>query len=234
MPTIRLTIRSLDAAQAAGRDTFFWDPDLRGFGLKVTAAGAKNLSRAIPHGRARGKTRRYTIGKHGIWTPPTARTEAERFLRLVATGIDPQAASRQRGRLDQELAFANYAERFRRNYGKREWRPRTYASAESNVTRRVLPVLGRKSLPEVSRRDIIEVLDRLPPDSPALPRNVFALVRKLFAWAVKRGDLDRSPLDGMKSPPESRRAAIHQFDRYADGPHSPVSARAASLARSAN
>ncbi|MBP2316962.1 Arm DNA-binding domain-containing protein, partial [Azospirillum soli] len=39
-----------------------------------------------------GRTRRYTIGKHGSpWTPELARTEADRLLRRVAEGKDPQA-----------------------------------------------------------------------------------------------------------------------------------------------
>jgi integrase len=44
------------------------------------------------------------------------------------------------------------------------------------------------------------VFDSLPPESPALPRNIFALVRKLFSWAEERGDIDRSPMTLMKSP----------------------------------
>ncbi|WP_245832844.1 site-specific integrase [Sphingomonas mucosissima] len=36
--------------------------------------------------------------------------------------------------------------------------------------------------------------------SPALPRNLYALLRKLFAWAVERGDIDRSPFEQMRSP----------------------------------
>jgi integrase len=64
----------------------------------------------------------------------------------------------------------------------------------------VSPVLGRKALPAITKRDLVEVLDRVPATSPALPRNLFALMRKLFKWAVERGELDRFLMDNMKPP----------------------------------
>lgn len=200
MPSVKLTKRSVEEAAAGGRDTFFWDESLSGFGLKVTKAGSKSYLVQYRMGGRGTATRRYTIGRHGTWTPVTARAEAERVLRLAAGGIDPQAAAKERERVEQDYAFTAYAERFLNEFGKREWRPRTYTSAESNMRRWVSPVLGRKGLPSVTKRDLIEVLDRIPATSPALPRNLFALMRKLFNWAVERGDLDRSPMDNMKPP----------------------------------
>ena len=206
VPTQKLTKRAVDAASSNGRDTFYWDEELRGFGLKVTGAGNKTYVVQYRMGGRGAATRRYTIGGQGAWTPAAARDEAVRLLRLAAAGTDPVTASREKQRVDRELRFDAYAARFLSDYGKREWRPRTFASAESNMRRWVLPVIGRKSLPNIRRRDLTEVFDRLSPDSPALPRNLFALIRKLFVWAVERGDIDQSPMDGMKSPPavESR------------------------------
>ena len=145
-------------------------------------------------------TRRYTIGPEGVWTVTLARGEAERLLRMAASGVDPQAAAKERESAERDLGFAKYAERFLAEYGKREWRPRTYASNESNMRRWVIPVLGRKAVPSITKRDLVELLDRVPATSPALPRNLFALLRKLFNWAAERGDLERSPMDVMKPP----------------------------------
>lgn len=208
MPRAKLTKRTVDAAASADKPIFLWDADLSGFGLKVTPAGSKTYLVQYRMGGRGSVTRRYTIGKDSIWTPAAARAEAERVLREAATGIDPQAASKERERTEQDLGFGSYAARFLAEYGKREWRERTYTSAESNVRRWLIPVLGRKSLPSITRRDLAETFDRVPADSPALPRNLFALLRKLFNWAVERGDLDRSPMDSMKPP-----AAVEARDR---------------------
>ena len=197
-----ITKRSVDAIHPTSRDEFLWDTTIRGFGLKITAKGAKSYILQYRIGGRSSRTQRYTIGKHGSpWTPDAARKEAIRLLEGIRRGEDPQEVNRERQRIAVELAFDSYLERFLEIYGKRLWGVRTYASAASNLRRHVQPVLGRKPLPDIRRSDIAAVLDALPADRPALPRNVFAHTRKLFSWAVERGHLDRSPFEGLKSPP---------------------------------
>ncbi|MFD2498581.1 tyrosine-type recombinase/integrase [Rhizorhabdus histidinilytica] len=65
----------------------------------------------------------------------------------------------------------------------------------------VVPHLKKKSLPQIRKGDITDVLDRLPPKQAALKRNAFAVLRRLFSWAVGRGDIERSPFEGMEVPP---------------------------------
>lgn len=64
---------------------FVWDIELKGFGVRLTP---KNISYFV-QGRANGKSRRITIGKHGVFTPKQAREEAKEKLRGMAKGIDP-------------------------------------------------------------------------------------------------------------------------------------------------
>jgi integrase len=67
---------------------FYRDDELRGFALRVTP-GSKTY---IVEVRVNGKPRRVTIGKHGPYTPETARKEAQKLLGLMAQGVDPNAA----------------------------------------------------------------------------------------------------------------------------------------------
>ncbi|HEV7370695.1 Arm DNA-binding domain-containing protein [Arenibaculum sp.] len=86
---MRITKRSVDAAQPGTRDTFLWDAGVKGFGLKVTPGGSRVY--ILQYRMLDGRSRRFTIGKHGSpWTPDLARQEAERLLRAVAEGRDPQ------------------------------------------------------------------------------------------------------------------------------------------------
>ncbi|MEO8455253.1 MAG: integrase arm-type DNA-binding domain-containing protein [Sphingomicrobium sp.] len=197
----RISKRSVDALKPGQADLFLWDDEVSGFGLKLTPNGRLSYILQYRMGGRGTPTRRYTIGRHGTWTPDEARTEAKRLRQIVDRGNDPQQADRERQRQEVDLAFGSYLDRFLEQYGKNNWSAGTYGSAESNLRRFVKPVLGRKSLPSIARRDIQDVFDKLPAGKPALPRNVFAHTRKLFAWAVERGDLERSPFDGMKSPP---------------------------------
>jgi integrase len=202
MATGKVTKRSVDALRAGPSDQFLWDDELRGFGLKLTPAGRRVYLLQYRLGGRGAATRRMTIGVHGSpWAPAGARAEAERLLILVRQGKDPADEKAERKRIATELAFDSYSLKFLKDYGKPNWRDGTYGNAESNLRRYVTPILMRKPLPNVRRADISAVFDALPSGSPALPRNIFALIRKLFGWAVERGDIDRSPLEGFKGPP---------------------------------
>jgi hypothetical protein len=57
-----------------------------GFGLRVHPSGKRSY---IIQYRSRGRSRRYTIGLHGVWTLETARRKAKALLGQVAHGGDP-------------------------------------------------------------------------------------------------------------------------------------------------
>ena len=97
-----ITKRAVDAARAGKRDSYLWDRELSGFGLKVTPAGRKIYLVQYRLGGRSGRTRRVTIGQHGELTPTAARTEAKRLLGEIAAGRDP-AAGRDATRTDKSL-----------------------------------------------------------------------------------------------------------------------------------
>ena len=99
----RITKRAVDAAKPRSADSYLWDPDLPGFGLKVTPAGRKIYLVQYRLGGRNGRTRRVTVGQHGELTPTAARVEAKRLLGEIATGRDP-ADSRDATRADKSLA----------------------------------------------------------------------------------------------------------------------------------
>lgn len=200
----RISQRAVSALMPGARDIFLWDQALTGFGVKVTPRGSKVYLIQYRLGGRGSPTLRRTIGQHGIWTAVAAREQAQTWLRAVHAGLtlvsQPREAMNAPNEPAEQVLFEAYAERFLSMYGKAEWRGSTYATRESDLRRWVTPVLKGKALDSITRRDITEVLDRLPSGSPALPRNVFALQRKIFSWAVERGDLHQSPCLGMKGP----------------------------------
>lgn len=198
MATGKLTKRAVDAFAASAATAFLWDDELRGFGLRVTPAGAKAYVYQYRMGGREAVKKRVTIGRHGSpWTPELARKEAVRLAHLVGQGIDPADHDKERRRQAVDLAFVSYARTFVEDHLRKSWKDWTIGSrlleAEAG------PVLKAKPLPLIKRSDIAAVLDRLA-DRPASARLAHATLRKLFNWAVDRGDLERSPLDGMKAP----------------------------------
>jgi hypothetical protein len=82
----KLTKRVVDAAEPREKDYVIWDNDLPGFGLRVLVSGKRSY---LIQYRSLGRSRRYTIGLHGVWTPDSARREAKVQLGRVAAGDNP-------------------------------------------------------------------------------------------------------------------------------------------------
>ena len=70
----KLTKRAIDAAEAGAKDYVIWDDELPGFGLRVFTSGKRSY---VLRYRSAGRSRRFTIGLHGVWTPERARQEAK-------------------------------------------------------------------------------------------------------------------------------------------------------------
>lgn len=199
MPTARVTKHTVDSVSPGPKDVFLWDDEIRGFGLRTTSTGAKSYVLQYRMGGRESPSRRYTIGRHGSpWTPQTARKEAERLLILVHQGIDPVQAEHERRRQAVDLAFDAYVETFVELYLKKRWKQ--WAQGAGILRREAVPVLRQKPLPAIKRSDLSLIWDRAQ-DRPAIARLTHAALRKLFRWAVSRGDLDRSPLEGVEPPP---------------------------------
>ena len=198
MATGTINKTSVDATQPGATDKMLWDDKIKGFGVKVTPAGTKIYLFQYRIGGRGAKTRRFTIGKHGALTPDKARREADRIHILVRQGIDPQAEKQDRQRKAIDLAFSDYADRFVEECLKVRWK-RSHKDGESLLRLYAKPVLGSKPLPDITRADIRSVLAPAR-RKVATCRNLFAVLRRLFRWAVSEGDLHSSPLDGVEAP----------------------------------
>lgn len=199
MATGRINKSAVDGQNPSARDTFLWDDRIAGFGLKVTPAGSKVYLFQYRLGGRGAKVRRYTIGKHGSLTPDAARKEAERLAMLVAQDIDPQTAKAQRRREAIDLAFPTYLDDFAKDCLTANWKG-SASEVEAMLRTYALPYLRSKSLPEITRTDIAAIM-RPVKKRQALASKLFAVLRYMFRHAVSEGDLDRSPMEGMKSPP---------------------------------
>jgi hypothetical protein len=184
MASGKITKRTIDALISSRSEGFLWDDGIKGFGAKITKSGAVSYILQFRMGGREARARRCTIGSHGSpWTPTTAREEALRLSRLIGQGVDPVEVEKQRRREAVDLAFDNYADRFERSCVGRGWKLLVARSLRIHSK----PVLKSKPLPKITRADIVAVFDRMPDTQVANRRNVFAVLRRLFRWAVKFG-----------------------------------------------
>lgn len=70
---------------------FYWDAELPGFGLRVGTEAKAYFA----EGRVNGKTVRFTIGRHGVFTPEQARHDAKEALLKMARSVNPTDTKRE-------------------------------------------------------------------------------------------------------------------------------------------
>jgi len=142
-----------------------------------------------------------TIGAYPKMTLATARARAIEFDRLMSDGADPiiveEERERERARKRADTVAAVAAEFVKRHVK----RLRSAEGIEATLERLVLAKWRDKPITSIARRDVRELIDEVEAErGPYMARNTFALVRKLFRWAVARDEygLEQSPCAGLE------------------------------------
>lgn len=207
----RITKSLVEKIPSAERDTWIWDTEVKGFGLRVLPSGRKSYVveyRPGDGGRSAPK-RRYTIGRHGSpWTPDGARKKAIEVLGDVIRGNDPSLERQEARKPDQETV-EHVLTAFIERYAKKH--QRSWHETQRVLEREFVPQLRSKPLRDISRRDIALCIDKVADRAPVMANRTFSYVRRFFNWCVEQGYLDVSPCAGLKPP-----ASTQQRERVLD------------------
>jgi integrase len=188
--------------------TIFWDRKLAGFGLMVTANGAKSF--IVQYRNDRKKSRRIKI--NATLKLGEARKEAMALLGKVAKGGDPLAERRK-----AVAAATNTLQSVSENYFRREGKNlRTMEERQTQLRRLVYRRLGSRQVEDVRRSDVVKLLDRIEDENgPVMADRTLAYLRRVFSWYASRSDDFRSPITrGMArtKPKERARSRILSDD----------------------
>jgi integrase len=201
----KITKRTVDAVRSNGADQFLWDSDLKGFGLKVTAAGNKVYILQYRRGGRGTPTKRFTIGRHGALTPEQARKEAVRLSGGIASGNDPAVL---RAAEKTAPTVAALAARFLAEHVATKSKPRTAAEYRRLIDNIILPTVGRKRVREVARADISRMHHERR-ETPYDANRALAVTSKMFSLAEKWGERP----DGSNPCRHVERYAEHKRER---------------------
>jgi integrase len=202
LATGKITKRTVDATKPGSRDEYLWDSELAGFGLKVTPAGKRVFLVQYRIGGRRSRTRRVTIGAHGVFTPDQARSEAERILAEVALGRDPaEVATRER----TEPTISELASRYLAEHVAHHNKPSTAGEIARILATRVKPALGRLRVTELSRARV-KAWHQSMRATPYEANRALAYFSKLMSLAATEWELrSDNPCKGVQRFPEERR-----------------------------
>ena len=198
MPKIKLTKRIIDELQPMEKDQFYWDTGITGLAVKVTPKGKKTfLVQYRPGGRGT-PTRKMYIGPYGEVTLHKAKTEAKRILGLRAEGRDPALEKQQAKRRAVSNKFEAIAKDFLAKHASQN---RTVIETTRIIDKYVLPSWKTRSLHDLSRPDVIDLLDVIVDrGAPVMANRTLAVLRKLFNWSISRGLITSSPCNGIEAP----------------------------------
>src|SRR5262249_52752960 len=156
---------------------------LPGLYLIQQPSGAKGWAVRYRH---QGVTRKHTLGSYPAIDLKAARTLASKALRAVAEGRDP-GREKVLARTAKADSVERVVEEFFERHVRRSNRPRTAQETERLLRQHVLPRWRGRMVHEITRRDVLDILDRVVDGgAPIAANRVLAAVRKFFNWAIAR------------------------------------------------
>lgn len=186
---MELTAKLVSQAEPTGKQYFLWDSRCRGFGVRVTPAGAKSY--IIQYAREDDSKRRLTIAPVGTVNLHQARAKAQDLLAEARLGEDPAEKKKQaRAKAEKDITVKALGEKYMAEYAKAEIggrarkKPSSVARDQYLIDRFVTQVLGRKRVSEVTRADVIRLHESLA-KTPTQANRVMALCSKMFNLAER-------------------------------------------------
>lgn len=179
----RISKRLVDNVAPGEKDGFLWDSELPGFGVKITPAGRKVYIIQYRLGGRKGKTRRYTLGRHGVITSEQARIEAKRLLGEVSAGRDP---AEEKSRKRAMLGLHELLKVFLSEHADTKLKPDTAAAYRRIVDLHVITKMKSAPIDEVQRSDVARLHHALRAE-PYLANRTLALLSKFFNWCEQNG-----------------------------------------------
>lgn len=214
----KLIKRAVDAlTPPAMGQSFLWDGELRGFGIRATPSGLKTF--VLQYRNAEGRSRRLVIGRYGVLTVEQARDQARIKLGLIADGHDPaedNALSRQAITVAELCDWYLIEAEAGRILGRRN-RPikaSTLHMDRSRIETHIKPLLGRRHVRALKLADIAEMQSNIAAGKTAKPREAkrggaptggigvaartVSTLHSLFVHAVRHDVISTNPAEGIR------------------------------------
>jgi integrase len=195
------------AAPARG-NRIEYDTDVRGFGVRVTAGGAKAF--VLNYRNGAGRERRLTIGRHPEWSVGAARDEAKALLRRIDRGDDPL------GQIQADRLASTFADLADRYIAEHLPRKRPSSQEEDRALLKLADGLRHVKVADLGHADIAALHRKVTKArGPYRANRVRALLSKMFSLAVVWKMRPDNPVRGVERNHEEGRERYLSADEIA-------------------
>jgi len=187
-----------------GKEFFWWDTELPGFGLRVFAGGSRSWFIQF---RQRGKQMRITLGR-----PPEVRAEEARTLaraQLAKVMLDGLPVA-QKARRDNPGAtlFRDFALRFWADYS-RHWKPSTRKGNRARIFKNLTDIFGHQRVDAIRKADVLRWRDSWADRSGAFNRTI-PILSVMMGYAEQLGMRPRGS-NPCRGTPRYKRKLVDRF-----------------------
>lgn len=195
-----LTSKAVEALKPTTNRKEIPDPALSGLYVVVQPSGAKSWALRYRHAR---RPRKLTLGRWPVMGVADARKAATEALERIELGEDPAASKKatKAARIEAELSERDKIKSLVELFAERHLsRIKTGEEVKRSLEYNVLPSWGDRNAQDISRRDVIDLLEEIAQSGRATTANrVRAYLSKFFGWCVDREVIENSPAIGVKA-----------------------------------
>jgi integrase len=198
----RLTRITKTTVDQAPPKTTVWDSEVRGFGVRVTAAGARSY--VLQYRTVKGEQGKLTIGRYPEMTIDEARRIAREHRVSVDKGGHP---SQDKKALRTAPTLADYAANYCDVYAvAKPLRPATIKEARRVLGRYALPKFGKKKVADIVSSDVrAMVAEARHGSGQGQADKLRAVLSKMFNLAIADEVRVSNPCKGVDRGPDNQR-----------------------------
>ena len=169
----------------------YWDDEVPGLGLRVLSSGT--MTYILNYRTKDGKQRRYSIGRHGVLAPVTARKKARKLLNALVDGNDPLSDRETR---KDEITFAVLAEKYIQRHAKQL---KTGCEEERRIRKDLLPAWKNLRADDIKRKHVLDLVHKIKDrGSPVMANRVLALIKRIYNFGIDNGLIEATPAFRIK------------------------------------
>ena len=194
---MRFTDKGIAALRPKSERYEVWEDGRTGLGVRVSPKGRKSF---VYMYRFNGKARRMGVGTYPLVSLASARVKHSNAKEALSKGIDPGAQQVEQKQAERNAeTVADLIDEYLEKWAKP--RKRSADEDERKLNKEVLPIWGRRKAKDITRRDVIKLLDGIVErGAPIQANRTLAVIRKMFNFALSRDIVDATPVAMVKAP----------------------------------